>query len=429
MIALFIALLLVAVAAIGTPLFIVFGGLAILLFFLAGIDTSAVVIEISRIARNSVLITIPLFTFAGYMLAESGAPKRLIALTRALVGWFKGGTAIVALVACAFFTSFTGASGVTIIALGGILFPMLAQDKYREKFSLGLLTTSGSLGLLFPPSLILIIYGTIASMNKINISISQLFVAGILPGTLLILLMSLLAVKEGQETARIEPFEFRKLTKALKEAGWEIPLPFVVLGGMYSGFFTATDAAALTALYAFVVEVFIYRDLSFTKDVPRIIRASMIVVGGIFVILGSAMGLTNYLVDAEVTQSVLKWMVEYVPKWAFLLMLNIFLIVVAAVLDVFSALIVVLPLILPIAARMGINPVHMAIIFITNLEIGYALPPAGLNLFIASFRFRKPILTLSKATLPFLLMMAFGLMIITYYPDLSLFLVRLFKVS
>ncbi len=420
-----IALLLVAAALIGTPLFIVFGGLALILFISAGIDTSAIIIETSRIATSSVLITIPLFTFAGYLMAESGTPKRLIALTRSLVGWFKGGTAIVALIACAFFTSFSGASGVTIIALGGILLPMMIQDKYREKFSLGLLTTSGSLGLLFPPSLLIILYGIIA-----KVSITKLFIAGILPGIMLLMMMSAFALVEGRKTAEVQPFSFAEVLRCLKAAAWELPLPVVVLWGIYSGMFTATEAAVLTAFYAFIIEVFIYRDLSITKDVPRIIRSSMIVVGGIFVILGSAMGLTNYLVDAQLPMKILEWMRTYVhEKWIFLLLLNVFLVLVGAVLDVFSAIIVVLPLIVPIASEFGIDPVHMAIIFLANLEIGYNAPPAGINLFIASFRFRKPMIQLTAAAWPFLLVLIAGLMIITYVPQISLFLVEFLKVN
>jgi C4-dicarboxylate transporter, DctM subunit len=420
-----IGLFLVGFALIGTPLFILFGGLAIVLFMLAGIDTSAVIIEISRLGTNSVLIAIPLFTFAGYLMAESGMPRRLIALSRAAVGWFKGGTAIVTLLACAFFTSFTGVSSVTIIALGGILLPMLLKDKYSEKFSLGLLTTSGSLGLLFPPSLLLIIYGILA-----NVSISKLFIAGIIPGAILILMFSVLCFREGFAAADVVPFSFKNLFAALKDAVWEIPLPFLVIGGIYSGTFTATEAAVLTAMYAFIVEVFIYRDLKVTKDVPRVIRASMIVVGGIFVILGSAMGLTNYLVDEQIPMKILSWMKIYIhEKWLFLLLLNVFLIIVGAVLDVFSALIVVLPLVVPIAKSFGIDPVHMAIIFITNLEIGYSAPPAGINLFIASFRFRKPVMTLARSALPFLIVLIIGLMIITYVPDLSLFLIKWLKIS
>lgn len=417
--------MLVGFALIGTPLFILFAGLAIVLFMLAGIDTTAVVIEISRLGTNSVLIAIPLFTFAGYLMAESGMPRRIIALSRAAVGWFKGGTAIVTLLACAFFTSFTGVSSVTIIALGGILFPMLIKDKYSERFSLGLITTSGSLGLLFPPSLLLIIYGILA-----NVSISQLFIAGIIPGALLILMFSVLCFKEGFAAAEVVPFSFKNLFIALKDAIWEVPLPFLVIWGIYSGTFTATEAAILTALYAFIVEVFIYKDLKITKDVPRIIRASMIVVGGIFVILGSAMGLTNYLVDEQIPMKILDWMRMYVKeKWLFLLLLNVFLILVGAVLDVFSALIVVLPLVIPIAKEFGIDPIHMAMIFLVNLEIGYSAPPAGINLFIASFRFRKPVMSLAKSALPFLIVLIIGLMIITYIPELSLFLVKLFKVS
>ena len=425
MISLIIGLALVALALIGTPLFVVFGGLAIVLFAIAGIDIAAVVIEISRIGTNSVLISIPLFTFAGYMLAESGTPRRLIALSRAAVGWFKGGTAIVTLIVCAFFTSFTGVSGVTIIALGGLLLPMLIKDKYSENFSLGLLTTSGSIGLLFPPSLLLILYGVLA-----KVSISKLFIAGIVPGFILIILFSLYSIKQGLVTAEVEPFSFKKLLGAIKGAAWEIPLPILVIWGIYSGTFTPSEAAILTAVYAFIVEVFIYRDLNIRHDVPRIIRASMIVVGGIFVILGSAMGLTNYLVDEQVPMRILDWMKIYIKeKWLFLLMLNIFLIIVGAVLDVFSALIVVLPLMVPIANEFGIDPVHMAMIFLTNLEIGYNAPPAGINLFIASFRFRKPVMSLAKSALPFLLILAAVLMLITYVPDISLFMVKLLKVE
>ena len=425
MISIIIGLVLISLALVGTPLFIVFGGLAVILFAIAGIDTSTVIIEISRMGTNSVLIAIPLFTFAGYMLAESGMPGRLIALSRALVGWFKGGTAIVTLLACAFFTSFTGVSGVTIIALGGLLLPMLLKDKYTEKFSLGLLTTSGSIGLLFPPSLLLILYGVLA-----KVSISKLFIAGIIPGIILILLFSIFCIKEGMVTSEIEPFSFKKLFSALKGVIWELPLPFVILGGIYSGTFTTSEAAIITAVYAFIAEVFIYKDLNIRHDVPRIIRSSMIVVGGIFVILGSAMGLANYLVDGQVPMRILDWMKQYIKeKWLFLLILNIFLIIVGAVLDVFSALIVVLPLMVPIARDFGIDPVHMAMIFLTNLEIGYNAPPAGINLFIASFRFRKPVMPLAKSAFPFLAIMFAVLMLITYVPDLSLFLIKLLKIE
>jgi tripartite ATP-independent transporter DctM subunit len=302
---------------------------------------------------------------------------------------------------------------------------MLRKDQYPEKFSLGLLTTSGSLGLLFPPSLLLILYGVLA-----KVSITQLFVAGIIPGVILITLMSILAFRQGAKIENTEKFSWKELFSAMNAAKWEIPLPIVVLGGIYSGTFTATEAAVLTAAYAFIIEVFVYKDIKFKTDVPRIICLSMIVVGGIFVILGSAMGLTNYLVDGQVPMRILDWMRMYIKeKWLFLLLLNVFLIIVGAVLDVFSAIIVVLPLILPIATEFGINPIHMAVIFLTNLEIGYNAPPAGINLFIASFRFRKPVMELAKSTLPFLAMLIIGLMIITYIPDLSLFLVHILKIQ
>ena len=414
---------LIALALFGTPLFIILGSIALLSFHSQGISTMAVIVEMYRIANAPTLLAIPLFTFAGYLLAESNSPKRLVNLANALFGWMPGGLAIVSLVTCAFFTAFTGASGVTIVALGGLLYPILRKDGYPENFSLGLLTSSGSLGLLFPPSLPIILYGLVA-----KISIDQLFLAGIIPGFILIILLSIFSARRGI-TAQVPrtSFNLPNLLKATKEAIWEIPLPLIIVGGIYMGIFTATEAAAVTAFYVLVIEVFIYRDLHLFKDVPKIMKESMLLVGGILVILGTAMGLTNYLIDEQIPMQILDFMKTYITsKVVFLIMLNIFLLIVGCLMDVFSAIIVVVPLIVPIAKEFGIDPIHLGVIFLTNLEIGYSTPPVGLNLFISSFRFNKPVVKLYTAALPFLLILVIALLIITYVPDLSLWLVRLF---
>ncbi len=415
-----IGLALLLLALFGTPLFVIIAAIALLSFHAEGISISAVVVELYRLASAPTLIAIPLFTFAGYILAESGTPRRLVNLSRALFGWLPGGLAVVALVSCAVFTAFTGASGVTIIALGGLLYPAFMRERYPERFSLGLLTTSGSLGLLFPPSLPLILYGLVA-----NISIDKLFLAGLVPGTLLVILLSSYSIFRGYRSGVPRTkFNWANTGRALREAAWEIPLPFLILGGIYGGLFTATEAAAVTAFYVVVIEVFVYRDLSLFKDVPRVMRESMLLVGGILIILGAALGLTSYLVDAGVPMKILSFMRNFVGgKIVFLIMLNLFLLIVGAMMDIFSAIIVVVPLITPIALQFGVDPIHLGIIFLTNLEIGYSTPPVGINLFIASYRFDKSILRLYAASLPFLAILIAALIVITYYPELSLWLV------
>ena len=414
-----IGLVLVLLALFGAPLFIVIAAIALLSFHFAGIDTAAVIVELYRLASAPTLIAIPLFTFAGYVLAESKSPKRLVDLAKALFGWMPGGLAIVSLVTCAFFTAFTGASGVTIVALGGLLYPVLLKEGYPEKFSLGLLTSSGSLGLLFPPSLPIILYGLVA-----NISIDQLFLAGILPGFLLISLLSVYSMRRGTVAAVPKtPFNWINILKALKGSAWEIPLPIIIIGGIYGGFFTATEAAAVTAFYVLFIEVFIYRDLHLFKDVPGIMKDSMLLVGAILIILGCAMGLTNYLIDEQIPMKILAFMRTFISsKIVFLMLLNLLLLIVGCMMDMFSAIIVVVPLIVPIATEFGVDPVHLGIIFLANLEIGYFTPPVGLNLFISSFRFNKSIIKLYVSALPFLIIYLIALLIITYVPELSLWL-------
>ena len=411
--------LLVILTLLGAPLFTIIGGFALLGFWDQGIDSSAVIIELYKIATMPTLIAIPLFTFAGYLLAESGSPKRLVALARALFGWMPGGLALVVLLSCAFFTAFTGASGVTIVALGGLLFPILISERYSERFSLGLVTTSGSLGLLFPPSLPIILYALVAEQ-----SIDKLFVAGIIPGFLLIAILGTYSIISGKRSKvqRI-PFDWGELGRSIKGAAWEIPLPILIVGGIYSGAFTATEAAAITAFYVLIVEVFIHRDLSLYKDVPRVMRESMMLVGAILAILGTALGLTNYLIDQQVPQKLFEIVQAQVEsRVMFLIILNLFLLVVGMMMDIFSAILVVVPLILPIASQFGVHPVHLGIIFLTNLEIGYMTPPVGLNLFLSSLRFDKPILTIARSVLVFISLLLVAMLLITYVPELSLWL-------
>ena len=405
-------------AIIGTPLFVIMALAALVAFHFSGEPATAVAIEAYRIADAPTLLTIPLFTFAGYMMAESNSPKRLLRFAESMFCWLPVGVAVVSLIVCAFFTAFTGASGVTIIALGGLLFPILKNDNYSEEFSLGLITTSGSLGLLFPPSLPIILYGLVGKVD-----IDTLFKAGIVPGILLIVILSLWAAKNADFKAyKKKKFSLNEFIKSFKESYLELIMPVGVLVGIYGGFVTPSEASALTAFYIFIIEFFIYKDLSLKRDLSRIITESMTLVGAILLILCCALGITNWLVDEEVPMQIFELMRQYLDnKYSFLIFLNIFLLIVGCMMDIFSAIMVVVPLIIPIANEFGVHPVHLAIIFLTNLEIGYITPPVGINLFISSSRFNKPVTYLYKATLPYLFLLLIALILITYIPQLSLF--------
>jgi tripartite ATP-independent transporter DctM subunit len=414
-------LLLILLALLGAPLFAVIAASAMAGFSRSDVDLSVVSIEFFRIAEMPVLLAIPLFTFAGYLLSESRAPQRLVRLTRALLGWLPGGMAIVALTACALFTAFTGASGVTIVALGALLYPALTQTGYRENFGLGLVTTSGSLGLLFAPALPLILYAVIAQQMGIagDITVDAMFLAGILPGLLMLLMLSGWSVWSARGQP-LTPFSMEEAKSALRDAVWEVPLPLVVLGGIYSGYFAISEAAAVTALYVLIVEVGIQREIPLSK-LPQVMRQAMVLVGGIMVILGVSLASTNYLIDAEVPTRLFQWIQGMVSdKLTFLVLLNIFLLILGTMLEIFSALVLMIPLLLPIALGYGVDPVHLGIIFLANMQIGYFTPPVGMNLFIASYRFRKPVLQLYKATLPWFLILLFAVLVITYWPALSL---------
>ena len=436
-----------AFALLGSPLFVIIAALALVSFVAEGIDPTVVFIEMYRLADAPALSAIPLFALAGFVLAESGAARRLVQLSNSLLGWLPGGLGIVAVAVCALLTAFTGASGMTIVAVGGLLLPALQKSRYPEPFSLGLLTTSGSLGLLFPPSIPLILYG-IVSQTRID----ELFLAGIAPGLLLVGILSAYCFAIGRRQRHLAPApatdagaglaEADRLTAdrltadrltaddppsagaALKEGIWELLLPLVVITGIYSGTIAVSEAAALSLVYVLVVEMAIHREITW-RDLPGIVRQTMVLVGSIFVILAAAMAYTNYMIDAQIPARLLEYIQMHVSdRLVFLILLNLFLLAVGCMIDMFSALIVVVPLILPIATEYGVDPIHLGIIFLTNLEIGYSTPPVGLNLFIASARFERPILSLYRASLPFLLLLLGALFVITYIPQLSLFMVR-----
>ena len=387
----------VAAAIAGTPLFAILGGTAAFLFMREGVTPATILIETYSLSVSPTLPAIPLFTLAGFLLAEGHASERLLRVFRAFFGWIPGGTAVVCAVLCSFFTVFTGGSGVTILALGGVLFPALLRDGYREKFALGLLTASGSLGLLLPPALPLILYAVVA-----QIPIEDIFIGGILPGILLTSMVAAWGVREGIVSgAGRYPFRAREAFQSLWVAKWELAMPGLVLVAMFSGLATAVEAAALTALYALVVQTFVHRDLSLRRDLLRAFSECVTVVGGVLIILGVAVGLTNYLVGAQVPARLLAWArTNITSKFTFLLVLNLFLLAVGWLMEIWAAIVVVVPLIVPLGAAFGIHPVHLGIIFIANLELGFLTPLVGLNIFLASYRFKRPVLEVCVAALP-----------------------------
>ena len=421
------AIVLTILVVLGVPLFIIIATSAVYGFYSIDVDLSVIAIEIYRIADTPVLLAIPLFTLAGYILGESRASERLVRLTDAMLGWFPGGLAVVSLFACAFFTALTGASGATIIALGAILYPAMKQAGYAEKFNLGLITSSGSLGLLFPPSIALILYGVIAQQMDVgeNVAIDDLFLAGLFPGLFMLLLLTAWSVfkSTGMHIQRSE-FNWSKLASALRESIWEIPMPFVLIGGIYSGYFAISEAAAVAVLYVLLVEVLILREVPL-KKLPDIMRDSMVLVGGVLIILAVSLASTNYLIDTEVPLRLFEFVRSRIDsQLTFLMLLNIFLLMLGMILDVFSALVIMVPLILPMAVGYGIHPVHLGIIFLANMQIGYFTPPVGMNLFIASYRFHKPVTELYTSTIPFMFILMAAVLVITYWPELTMYLVE-----
>ncbi len=402
----------------GAPIFVGLGGLAALLFWSNSIPIAAIPTETYRIVISPTLPMIPLFTLAGYLLAESKASERMFQFFTSVFGWIPGGTPIVIIVLCSFFTALTGGSGVTILALGGLLFPLLKKDGYSTRFTLGLITVSGSIGILFPPSLPAIIYSVTA-----KISVKDVFIAGLIPGILLVVLMAAWAIYQGRShKIKRQPFNVTEIFKSVNQAKWEMAIPIIILSGVFAGFTTLVETAALTVIYILFIEIFIYKDLSLRR-IPGIVIECATLVGGVLIILGVAMGLTNYIVDAKLPDLILTTVKSMISsKIVFLLILNLFLLIVGCFMDIFSAMIVVAPLIAPIGVHFGINPIHLAIIFIANLELGYFTPPVGMNLFLTAYRFDQDMPTIYKATLPFFIIRFIAVLLITYLPILSLYL-------
>jgi tripartite ATP-independent transporter DctM subunit len=412
-------LLLLAAAALGAPLFAVLGAAALLLHWRDAIPIAAMSVSHYSLAVNAALPAIPLFTLAGYILAEAGASRRLVRVFQAMLGGLRGGPALVTALACAFFTTFTGGSGVTILALGALLLPILLQARFSEKNALGLLTGGGAIGILFPPCLPLILYGVAA-----NVEVRQLFIAGILPGLLVVALTAWLGFHQQPAVPQRRRIEKGEVIAAAWEAKWELLMPLLVLVSLFGGFATPVEAAAITALYALLVAVF-HGDYPRVRDLAGVFVKSGLLVGGILLILGVSLGLTSYLIDAEIPQLAVQWVTASVhSKLLFLLLLNLFLVVVGAIMDIYSGIVVVVPLIAPLGAAYGIDPIHLGILFLTNLQLGYLMPPVGENLFISAYRFDKPIATIYRACVPMILIFSAATLLVTYVPWLTLVFVR-----
>jgi len=424
MITFLVVVVLIILALYGVPLFSIIAAGALYGFYISEIDLQVIGIELYRIAETPLLMALPMFTFTGYILSASNTSQRMLDLIQSLVGWMPGGLVIFAFIFSAVFTAFTGASGVTIVALGALLYPALIKAGYTDKFSLGMVTASGSLGLLLAPSLPLIIYGIIAQQMDLEtkFEISDLFIAGLMPAALMVIFLSIYSViKNRQFKIKTEVFEKQKIVKAVWAMRWELPMPLILVAGIYSGFFAISEAAALIALYVLFIETFLYKEISYPR-LLEVVRESMVMVGSIILILAVSLALTNVFVDAEIPDKLFQFVKENVDtKIGFLIVLNIFLLFVGAILDIFSALVIIVPLILPVAISFGIHPVHLGIIFLANMQIGYLTPPVGINLFISSFRFKKPIAEVYRASLPFMLVLLVVLLIITYIPQLSLY--------
>ena len=414
--------ILIVSALAGTPIFIVLGGIASVLFFNAGGALAVIPNEAYTMLTGDIIPTIPLFTLAGFILSESKAGERLVTFFQATFGWLPGGLAIMATIVCAFFTTFTGASGVTILALGGLLSFILVKSKYPKNCTTGLLTASGSIGLLFPPSLPIILYGVVAHIN-----IKKMFVGGILPGTLMVIAVAVIGIHYAKKH-RVEriPFHFKDALSAFLKAFWEISLPFVILFCFFGGVTTIVESGAIAVLYALLIEVVIHRDIKY-KDICSVFLKGIPIIGGVLVILAVANGLSYFIVDAEVPMTLAAWCSEHIhSKYVFLILLNIALLITGCLMDIFSAIMVVVPLIIPLGEAYGIHPVHLGIIFLANLELGYLTPPVGINLFLSSFRFNEPLVRIYRYVIPFLIMMAVSVLLITYIPWMSTALLSVF---
>jgi C4-dicarboxylate transporter DctM subunit len=421
-----LTLVILGAALLGAPVFVAMGGIALLLFFRDGTPVAAVSAEVYRLIASPTLPAIPLLTAAGYVLAESGAASRLVQFFRAVFGWMPGGLAVMVAVVCAVFTTFTGGSGVTIIALGGLVYPMLRNDGYSEGFSLGLVTASGSLGLLFPPSLPVILYSVVASTRSQTVSAEDLYLAGLLPGLLLVILTAVYGIMIGRGVERERStFMWRKVAASAWSAKWELFLPIFIVALFASGFASMVETAAAALAYAVVVECFITRDIHILKSLPEVLLKAAALMGAVLILLSVAMGLTSYLVDAMIPDMLLTWVRTHIHSPVlFLLALNVLLLVLGSVLEIYSAIIILAPLIAPMGAAFGVDPIHLGVIFLANLELGFLFPPVGLNLFLSSSRFNKPLVSLYGHVVPFLIILGVGVLLITYVESMSLAVLR-----
>jgi len=424
-----LALVVVGAALLGAPVFVAMGGLALVLFFSDGTPVAAVSAEVYRLIASPTLPAIPLLTAAGYVLAESGASSRLVRFFRALFGGMPGGMAVMVAAVCALFTTFTGGSGVTIIALGGLVYPMLREDGYPEAFSLGLVTAAGSLGLLFPPSLPVVLYSVVASSSqKLSVPAESLYLAGLVPGLLLVVLVALYGIRVGRKSATREaaPFSWREVVRSCWAAKWELLLPVFVIALFASGVASMVETAAAACAYAVIVECFVSGDIPLRRLPGVLLRASALM-GAVLLLLSVAMGLTGYLVEAQIPDLVLSWVKVHIhSQIVFLLALNGLLLVLGSVLEIYSAIIILAPLIAPIGVAFGVDPIHLGVIFLANLELGFLFPPVGLNLFLSSSRFGQPLPRLYRHVLPFLAILGLGVLLITYLPIMSLGILKLF---
>jgi tripartite ATP-independent transporter DctM subunit len=416
-----------AAVLLGAPIFVGMGGLALLLFFKDGVPVAAVSAEVYRLIASPTLPAIPLLTACGYVLAEGRASARLLRFFRSVFGWMPGGLAVMVAGVCALFTTFTGGSGVTIIAVGGLVYPMLLADGYPKRFSLGLVTAAGSLGLLFPPSLPVILYSVVASTSETNVPADALYLAGLLPGALMVMLVAVYGVWVGRRTTTArQAFSLRELAAATWQAKWELGLPLFVVALFASGVASTVETAAAAVAYAIVTQCLITRDLHPVRQLPRALLDACALMGAVLILLSVAMGLTSYMIDAQVAENLLTWAKAHIhSQVVFLLALNGLLLIVGCLMDIFSAIVVVAPLIAPIGAAFGVDPVHLGIIFLANLELGYLTPPIGMNLFLSSSRFGKPLLDVYRDTVPFLVILAAGVLLITYRPEMTVGVLRL----
>ena len=415
---------LIVLAIFGAPLFLIIGGAAFASFhFVVGIQPATLFTDFYRLTTMPVFVAIPLFIFSGYLLAESRVPEKILRFTNALLGWMPGGLCLVALIACSVFTAFTGASAITIVAIGTLLYPAFIKDNYPENFTLGLITSGGSLGTLFMPCLPLILYGVIASQQT-PLNVEHMFIAGFLPGVLLLMLIWGYAFFFGVKYTSKRQFSMSETIASVKDIMWELPLPFFVIGGILSGIFSAPEAAAVAAIYVLFVEMFITRDMTAEKLV-NVIKSSMIMNGSILIIVGMALGLTDVFVTLAIPDKIFTFISAHVTnKYTFLLLLNFFLLFVGMAMDIFSACAIVVPIVVPIALKYNVDPIHLGIIFLANLELGFITPPIGMSLFISSIKFNKPFPTILKAIVPFFVILVIGIIMITYIPELSLYLLR-----